>query len=107
MKILTLSISLLLLTGCFRSIDKTPTILPVGTCYETGFKKDLEAWEVNDPYVMKIVEVGKQKYRVRFNSRSALNRETVTFINHSEDFGYVERNGRVVECPVQFSGIND
>lgn len=84
MKLLTLSISLLLLAGC------TPNF-QAGDCIGLS---SAERWE-KDKYVSKVLEVGEKKYRLEYVKPN--------FMRGTKDnFDYIRSVDRIsekVECP--------
>jgi len=105
MKLITLSISLLLLTGCFGRREYKPQF-KVGDCImqESAAENAPESWETKkkyNGYVHKILEVGHRKYLTLTMNPEA------TMVYKSDSSFFYDDIMTTVNCPVELGAFYD
>lgn len=96
-KLALISLSLLF-TGCFRASVTGPKFA-VGECTQSDSQR--EAWEKDPETILKVVEIGEKKYRLKYRNpyRSSLIGET------TYSFYMAELGQKVVPCPADYQEI--
>lgn len=100
--------STILLSGCNAALLGYEEVGPKykkGQCFEEDKEGKTERWMRPKDVISKVVEVGKENYRIFSTEKSSLKNNRIYFAQSTVSFQY-DINTKQVTCPVEFSGVD-